>query len=393
MIADSAATSPAPVHETEVLVVGGGPAGAATALALARAGCACALVESQTTPKWKIGETMAPESRQLLQRLGVEPALASAGHLPSPGICSAWGSDEAVENDFIFNPHGGAWQLDRPRFEAMLLASAASAGARVWPGVRYQEVRRSAGGWEVTTAGATFRARWLVDATGRPSVVARQLGASRPFFDKLIAIYVLVPSALNGSADARTWIESCSDGWWYSALTPGGSRLISFQTDADLFQAQPARTNTWFWERVNGTRHLRELLSYSHELRDLVPRLTSAQSSRLEPCSGDGWVAVGDAAQSYDPLSGQGLFHALFTGEAAATALCRARSGETAALADYAALSRSLWDRFISHRRATYALERRWLQSPFWSRRQTIPPPPSFESLDASQPAGSNQGS
>ena len=100
-----------------------------------------------------------------------------------------------------------------------------------------------------------------------------------------------------------------------------------------------------------------------------APKLTSAQSARLATVYGDGWLAVGDAAQSFDPLSGEGLFHALFSGERAAQALFENFSGRVDALADYAGLSASLWERFLRQRAAAYSAETRWPDTPFWQRR------------------------
>jgi 2-polyprenyl-6-methoxyphenol hydroxylase-like FAD-dependent oxidoreductase len=103
--------------ETDVAVIGGGPAGAAAAMTLAKLGLRTTLLESRVAPVWKIGETLAPESRQILLALGVWNQFEKGGHLPSVGNCSVWGSDDILFKDFIFNRHGCAFQLDRARFE------------------------------------------------------------------------------------------------------------------------------------------------------------------------------------------------------------------------------------------------------------------------------------
>jgi flavin-dependent dehydrogenase len=331
-----------------------------------------------------------------------------AGHLPSPGNCSAWGGGELTAKDFIFNPHGSAWQLDRPRFETMLLKAAEVAGAQVWRGHAWQKIQRRPGGWEVATeeksrwnarsarvkrarsARSTLRqhrATWLLDASGRGSTVARQFGAAREILDKLVAIYAIASSPANANAnpnpnvdvhtggdtdtdaDARTYIEACADGWWYSALMPGRRRIFAFQTDADLLPGQQWRGEAWFRQRVEATSYMRGLFE-SHDYKfDDAPRLTSAHSSRLAHCHGDGWLAAGDAAQSFDPLSGEGLFHALLTGRYAAQSLMKNLAGEQHGQAEYAALAQSLWRRFVQNRQNIYAQEMRWPEEPFWRRR------------------------
>jgi flavin-dependent dehydrogenase len=379
------------MQTTDVLILGGGPAGAAAAIVLARAGASCALLEARPAPAWKIGETLAPEARQILAALGVEDKFAADGHLPSPGNVSLWGDGEPAEKNFTFNPHGPAWQLDRARFEATLLAAAETAGARVERGLAAQSIRRAAGSWEVAAGDKIFRARWLVDATGRAAVVARALGVARSALDKLVSVHAVVPTPEHDT-DARTLIEAVAGGWWYSARVPGGRRVFAFQTDADLLPDERQwRAPEWFWQQAGETALIGKVprgWSVTSPARSSgperagtsrstfdpadaapAPNLTSAQSARLTAVGGEGWLAVGDAAQSFDPLSGEGLFHALFSGERAARALLENFSGRAAALADYATLSAALWGRFLRQRAVAYAAAPSWSTAPFWQRR------------------------
>ena len=72
---------------------------------------------------------------------------------------------------------------------------------------------------------------------------------------------------------------------------------------------------------------------------------------------------------SFDPLSSQGLFHALYTGRRAADAARRALAGEADALAAYADELEPVWGAYRFHRAAFYGAERRWPDAPFWRRR------------------------
>jgi flavin-dependent dehydrogenase len=274
-----------------------------------------------------------------------------------------------VAKDFIFNRHGCAWQLDRPKFEAMLLHTAEKAGADVRRGLSSQAIARGSNNWGITAGENSFQARWLVDASGRGSQLARHLGVARQILDKLVAIYVVASTPVALDTDARTYVEACASGWWYSTLTPENRRIFALQTDADLLPGQEWRTVEWFRQRLDETRHVGKLQSAATPDFISTPKLTSAHSGRLEACSGDGWLAVGDAAQSYDPISGEGLFHALLTGHEAALCLREELSGMKNGLAKYAALNRSLWNRFLLNRQECYASETRWRDQPFWQRR------------------------
>jgi 2-polyprenyl-6-methoxyphenol hydroxylase-like FAD-dependent oxidoreductase len=185
--------------------------------------------------------------------------------------------------------------------------------------------------------------------------------------DQLVAIYSAAISKTMTDRDNRTFIESCADGWWYSALTPNGRRTVSFQTDADLLPGQQWRTREWFAERLGQTRHLSAMLqAHDYDFTE-PPRLTSAHSGRLERFSGNGWLAVGDAAMSFDPLSGQGILKAMRSGMMAAEALV---AGDQTAFCDFERLNESEWQQFATMRNEYYQLERQWGTEPFWERRK-----------------------
>jgi flavin-dependent dehydrogenase len=354
--------------ETDVAVIGGGPAGAAAAMTLAKLGLRTTLLESRVAPVWKIGETLAPESRQILLALGVWNQFEKGGHLPSVGNCSVWGSDDILFKDFIFNRHGCAFQLDRARFEELLQNSAEIAGSLVWRGTPVQSFQQRRDGWDVAVGGKSLKARWLIDASGRRSIVARRLGFPRLMLDRLVTIYAQGTAKRGNDQDNRTFVEACPTGWWYSALTPSGRRIAALQTDADLLAHQAWRKSSWLRSRIQKTLHLSAMLeTYDYTFSE-PPRLTSAQSGRIQPYHGEGWLAVGDAAQSFDPISGQGIFAALLSGKRAAQALVDDWPQTGTSVREYGVWLEFLWGRFLSDRRGYYEAERRWRNHPFWRR-------------------------
>jgi 2-polyprenyl-6-methoxyphenol hydroxylase-like FAD-dependent oxidoreductase len=342
-----------------VVILGGGPAGGFAALELAQANFNVVLLERQSSSHWKIGETLPPESRIHLQRLGYWRQFQSQGHLPCHGIVSVWGAAEPIEKDFIFNPCGHGWQLDRARFESELLAAAAAAGCDVQFGAELVGIEKDATGWKISTSTRALRSDWIIDCTGRQGSIVNRFGRPYTQLDSLVSVFAVASTASDTDRDARTYVESVAQGWLYSALMPNGSRSIAFQTDRDqLLSDSP--TAAWLWERLAAAPHIHRLLR-THGYDFETPRVVAAHSGRFERCAGARWIAVGDAAMTFDPLSGQGTAKALDSAHHAVRAIQRQE--------DYQAHCDQLWSQFLRDRRDYYSAEPRFADAHFWSRR------------------------
>jgi flavin-dependent dehydrogenase len=355
--------------EADALIVGAGPAGATTALNLAPFH-RVVLIDRRKSPAPRIGESLPGAARRLLADMGLWEAFLADGHAPCHLHRSLWGGPEPAEKDALRDPDGGGWHLDRARFEARLRATAIARGARLLTPARPAKLERDHSGWRVTldsrNGSVTIRARLLIDAGGRTSRLLKRFGARRCADSRLVCTWIASPQA--GLPPGLTQIEAEEEGWWYAAPLPGGGGVLAFHTDADL-PAAPA------------TRSAKDLLARAQRLRLLgkfaAPErwttshagFCAASGGYLEPGGGPGWIAAGDAAQSYDPLASQGLFNALYTGLAAAEVADRALSGDATGLPGYVAELGNIRAAYEHHLGAWYELERRWPQSLFWRRR------------------------
>lgn len=350
------------------IVVGGGPAGSATALALARSGASVLLLERSRYEGWRAGETLPPDSRAILGKLGVWDRFPVESHLPSRAIHSAWGSADILETDFIWNPYGKGWHLDRSRFDAWLAGEAALAGATVMLGVR-AEIVRSAGSWHVQVAGETgfaARAPWLVDATGRSSRIAVSQGNTRLAYDRLAGMAgFFIPEPGHALTEPLLLLEATEEGWWYSVPLPDRTLLVTYMTDLDYI-GRSGLPRSVFWEVKLG--RTRQTLARTRGFwRAGQIRARAAGSSRLAAAAGPGWLAVGDAASTHDPLAADGVMKALDEGLRAARAIQNPSDGP----ADYANQMAIDFEQYLKLRTGYYSREQRWPTSHFWKRRQT----------------------
>ncbi|MDX2041431.1 MAG: FAD-dependent oxidoreductase [Acidobacteriota bacterium] len=399
----------------QVVVIGGGPAGAATALTLARAGVSVIIFEKETSSGWKIGEGLPPAARPMLQQLGVWERFVADGHLPSYGNCSAWGSGELVDHSFVFNPHGNGWHLDRSRFDRMLLDAAIEAGAQVFSDITVTDVQRMNSGWRLELGRNQFTAEaqrtqrprrdseetlcepsatlcasavkkddlmepisspadalsadFVVDASGRNSWFARRQGARRINHDNLVGVAaLLIAGGEVADRDSLTMVEAVADGWWYAALLPDEKLVAVFLSDADLEVTRQAATVQGWRSLLAETEHLRKRVERHGYQIELAPHLISANSSRLDVVAGNSWLAVGDAAAAFDPLSSQGIVTALEFGILTAEAIL---AGEREALKTYSERLEQKFAAYLANRNFYYSQERRWPASTFWRRRHS----------------------
>jgi flavin-dependent dehydrogenase len=360
---------------TDVAVVGGGPAGCAAALALrAHApGLSVTLLEASAYAEPRIGETLPPPAAEVLRRLGVWDEFQAQEHRPAYGTSAAWGDARPHDHDFFGSVHSVGWHLDRAAFDAMLATAAEARGVAVRRSTRVTGAEREGGGWRLALGGApALHARFVIDATGPSASFARRHGGARSrVVDRLAGFARFLREAR--PTPAGTLVEAFPDGWWYTAALPGGVRVAVCMTDSDL--ARPLR--------LDEERGLLDALRAAPLTSALLegaepcgpPLVRAARSRRLDPPTGDRWLAAGDAASTFDPLSSQGVLKALRSGIFAAYA-----AGDLLTLGDERGMRR--YDHFIRQefagylraRSRYYAEERRWPAREFWRRRHAPEP-------------------
>jgi flavin-dependent dehydrogenase len=330
MGADTSDSPRAAADRRDVLVIGGGPAGASTAAWAARSGLDVLLVERTRFPREKAcAEYLSPEAARDLDALGVLGAVeAEAERLTGMRIVADDGSDvlgrfRASDGFAPYRPYGLA--LPRSRLDSIVLAGAARAGAEVRQGVALERLVVEDG----VVTGAVLRegdGRWvqrcraLVGADGVHSLVARRLGLSRHGAPRRLALV----AHLAGAREMRDYGEMFVRRGRYVGLASVGRGLTNV---AAVVPAADARAiardpDGFLFAELRGYPELRRRLEGARIAREVLVAGPFARTTRRSVA--DGALLVGDAADFFDPFTGEGIFAALRGGRLAAEALARA---------------------------------------------------------------------
>ena len=336
---------------SDVLVVGGGPAGSCAATMLARRGYEVVLVDKAHHPRESVGESILPSAWKYFDTLGVSGEIARRFVKKAGGVV-VWGDEitQIAFRDFDYDRPG--LHVERADLDELLLRNAERAGVRVFEGMRaYSLASAGETGAEVRLVGEggrhTHRARHLVDATGQASFIARKLGCRRLDADfRFVALwgyfagsqYVAAGGAVRPFAEIpqhppMTFVTRLG-GWGWSwhipmrELTSVG--LVIPVDDYRREVPEHASVDDYFLAKCRTTPLLGRMLAAAALVNGGV-RVLRDFSYISETVAGPGFLVTGDAAGFVDPIFSIGVVMALYSGQLAAWTIDRSlRHGATA---------------------------------------------------------------
>ncbi len=340
-------TSAAPSQDAtacDVLIIGGGPAGATAATLLAGKGRHVILLEKDSHPRFHIGESLLPLNLRIFETLGVADRMAEIGvHKPGARFVSdehgrhtAFSFAAGLNQDYTY-----AYQVRRSQFDEILFARAREAGADAREGVRVLDVTLDArAGHRVTARGAdgavqAFRPRFVIDASGRDTVLANGMGSkARNPHNNTAAIYghfrgVAPFGAREKGApfgareegaplgqeaeDGNITIHLFDEGWFWMIPLPDGVMSVGVVSSPDFFKRRRGEVRDFFLATLRAVPSVARRIEHAELVSDVTTTGNYSYSSKV--MQGDGWLMAGDAYAFLDPVFSSGVLLAMASAE------------------------------------------------------------------------------
>ncbi len=312
----------------DAIIIGGGPAGSSTAIKMSQLGRKVLVLEKEKFPRFHVGESLLPYNRTIFDELGVWSKIQSAGFMVKRGA-QFWLGDgtKRVRVTFaqgIFTEFPEAFQVERSRFDQILLDHASECGAEVREestvlthevlNDRTRVKYRRADGTEETVEG-----KFIVDASGLSNMTANA-GGQRSYYEehKKVAIYGHFDNALMPDGDqlGDILIIRRRNSWCWMIPLSATKTSVGLVLDRTDFQAMKLTPEEAFAQAMENTPEMKRRLATAtktmplHVARDFSYRNATLAAPRI--------MRVGDSAGFIDPIFSSGVFLAMQSGRDAA---------------------------------------------------------------------------
>ncbi len=309
----------------KVIIIGGGPAGSASAMNLLQLGFDPVIVESDVFPRFHIGESLTTECVDALYRLGLERELEALGAPKKNGVRIF---SRHPENSFYVGA-GDAWQVERARFDAMMLDVAIQRGAHYLPG-RVVRLTRENSGWQLEIQQAdgqtaTEVAGFVIDASGQKRFSYRQglwPSLTEGGYAHQIALFSQYQQVMRQPGDHFDTLIFHRDRHEWCWMIPLSETVTSIGLVLPV--------HTYKKEKQSADQYLDDNLATFSEPLDLrfkqasrvgAVRVISNYSYQIDQYAANGLYCVGDSHRFIDPIFSFGVEFAVVEAAYAARAI------------------------------------------------------------------------
>lgn len=312
---------------SKVVIIGGGPAGSAMGCYLSMAGIENIIFESANHHRPHVGESMVTSSTRVFKEIGFLPTMETAGFVKKYG--ASWHAPAnrgKVAIEFNEFPQEGidqdyTYHVDRAKFDHLLLKHAESLGSKIYQGVHVKQVLFEgtyAKGVRISIAGQSvdIPADMVVDATGRQTLLGRQLGLKKkdPIFNQY-AVHAWFEGVNRGNDSGADHIHiyflPVERGWVWQIPITDTITSMGVVVDKQVFTEVSKDLEGYFYSQIDTNNNLKEAMKDAVRVNEF--KTEGDYSYSLTKFVGDGHVMIGDAARFVDPIFSSGVSIALYS--------------------------------------------------------------------------------
>jgi flavin-dependent dehydrogenase len=386
----ASSSSPASPFDYDVAVIGGGPAGSSAAAMIARDGHRVVLFERDRFPRFHIGESLLASVNDAFDALGVQDKVRAMGFPQKWGATFGTG-DGRVELYAGFAESGGVpqpqtWQVERSRFDDMLLEHAESCGVEVLQGYRVLDVTCEPDGVSVEVNEElgnrkVTRVKAIVDASGRWGLLARKfnLRVDEPRLANIgfFSHYSGVPRQEGKRAGDIRVVARDDLGWFWVIPISNELTSVGVVLRREVFDTWPSMTHEEVLQRaIDETPAVAGLMQ--HARREWPVRVERDFSYGAKRYAGDRWLLAGDAGSFLDPVFSTGVAVALESGVEAGRAMSDAVTRDRFNVERFQSFNRRQRNRYKAFRRFVVGFYSRNFRDLFF---QPDPPKAMFNAI------------
>jgi 2-polyprenyl-6-methoxyphenol hydroxylase-like FAD-dependent oxidoreductase len=316
-----------------------------------------------------VGESVNSSLYSALDYLGISHVINQKNSLTTQGYCSYWGGT-LQERHQMFNHANYTIALDRYKFNNELLETLKNfSNSKLFFPYRLLDMEFKEDIWNLTILNyknerkEIIKTPYIVDASGRRGFFARKAGAINKDFDHLVGAVMFYDIDPKTPISGQVITEPDYNGWWYMNFLPNNKIVIAFMTDPQELQKEQIYKPEIWNKKIQKTLLISPYFSYIKPIENKI-QVHSAKSRYFLESATQNWIATGDAACAFDPLSSAGIGHAIVSG------IHTAHAFKDKNYIDYSKNVEMVFYSYLENRKKIYEQEKRWKNQDFWSRRR-----------------------
>ncbi len=312
----------------DAIIIGGGPGGSTAGCALAQAGKKVLILERERFPRFHVGESLIPYGNDIFTSIGVWEKMQQAGFMPKLGAEFVLGNATAgiriLFARYLAKRYSHTFQVERSRFDQLLLDHAVSSGCEVWQETQVKSANLTEEGGTITCVrdGQTHElsARWIFDASGRDAFLGKQMQLPKTDLGmpKKFATFAHFRGVRRNDPpdDGHITVVRLDFGWfWIIPLTAEKTSVGLVQT-LDHFKSTGMKPEECFEHVVANSTELQRRLGQAERVSNYS--FAGDYTYRHLQNAGPRWFLIGDAAGFVDPIFSSGVMMAVKSGYLAA---------------------------------------------------------------------------